>query len=189
MAKREYRQRELRTIGVGNVSYSDNKRYCLQYYDFDGEFTTKELNKISELFPNDCIVLKSRNGYHFYSLTLMTKRPKKIKRKAFKLSKKLHQDYCTPKNKMKNLVLRIGPKFKNGITVSDRPTYFFQWKFPTPGSLIAKKHLEFFYRFLNLPELIFKYYYKYCNLVENSFNIVYYHTGPIIIEEEVITID
>ncbi len=56
---REYRQRELRTIGVDNVSYSDNKRYCLQYYDFDGKITVKVVNQIIKIFPNDCIIFKS----------------------------------------------------------------------------------------------------------------------------------
>jgi len=178
----KYKTREQSTIGMANMTtwkwQGVENRLVLQFYDFDGDIGKPGIMaEISEIFENDCIIFKSKNGYHFVSFTLLDKKPKFVKKRAIKVSKKLHQDYTSG---MKALVLRIAPKFKEREIVSERPEYYLTWKFPVNNSIIAKNHLDLYHEYLGIPDFIYNYYVRFCTLIDAELNLVYYKTGEVI---------
>ena len=185
---KKYKTREQSTIGIANMTTwrwgGVENRLVMQFYDFDGELDSnifvKTIDEIRKIFPNDCLIFKSKNGYHFISFTLLDKKPKFVRKRASKLSKKLGQNYTS---EMQALVLRIAPKFKERQIVSERPKYYTILKFPRKDTPIAKNHLELYHEYLRIPEHIYNYYIKHCTLIHAELNLVYYRTGEIIDEE------
>jgi len=182
LPKKKNKTREQTTIGVANMTtwkwQGIENRLVLQFYDFDGDIgEIGVMGEIRKIFQNDCIIFKSKNGYHFVSFTLLDKKPKFVKKRAIKVSKKLNQDYTSG---MKALVLRIAPKFKEREIVSERPSYYTIMKFPRRDTPIAKNHLDLYHEFLGIPDFIYNYYVKYCTLISAELNLVYYRTGEIV---------
>jgi len=185
LPKKKYKTREQNTIGIANMTtwrwQGVENRLVMQFYDYDGDIGKPGImSKIREIFENDCIIFKSRNGFHFVSFTLLDEKPKFVRKKASKLSKKLGQDYTSG---MKALVLRIAPKFKDRIIVSERPSYYTIMKFPIQCTPIALNHLKLYRKYLGLPEYIYDFYIENCILIEAELNLVYYRTGEIVEKE------
>lgn len=165
----------LRTMGISNRSYDreNKKTYSIQFYDFDGIFGIRDYNLIISIFPYDLLVYKTKHGYHFISFALLHGL-NITKARAIALSKFIEdQDYWT---EAKDLTLRISPKWKcrrlrKRKVISCKPTFFTLIKKPE-GYIISNKHLEFYFKYMNLPKEIYQ---QYDDCDKRDYEIRIYH--------------
>ncbi len=173
------------TFGIANI-FKDGLRdvgkntpeFGLQFYDFDGDFTQKEMKRIFEIFPNDLFMYKSKHGYHFISLTLMN--IDLAIRNANTLSRNFKtQDYILPIKDCRYLVLRIAPKWNKSskLKVSDNPEFDHVIQYPQKKTIISGNHLDFYYKYMNLPKSIYECYLKNCRVKYGVIYFIYYTTG------------
>ena len=180
----EFKKKTLCTFGIANI-FKDGKRdtpktpeFGLQFYDFDGDFTQKEMSRILEIFPNDLFRYKSKHGNHFISLTLMD--IDLAIRNANTLSRNFkNQDYILPIKDCRYLVLRVAPKWnkESKIKESNHPSFQEMWKSPEKKSIISGNHLDFYYRHMNLPKSIYELYLRNCRVKYGVIYFIYYTTG------------
>lgn len=172
----------LRSMGISNWAYDpkDKKRYSIQFYDFDYNGTKKitrnELIQIANIFPYDCIMYETKHGVHFISFSLL-KGLTYTKSKVLELSKSLgKQDYWS---EGKDLTLRISPKWKviskrKRETISKKPK--FKGLFRAPNKYrISKKHLEFYRKYMGLPEWVYNLY-NDCDKKDLKIKLYHYKT-------------
>jgi len=168
----------VRTMGISNwVKDEKNKKlYSVQFYDFDfdSDFITKtELERIRDIFPYDCLMYETKHGIQFISFALLHGL-RYTKTKAIETSKDLgKQDYWT---EAKDLTLRIAPKwkqnrFKKRQIISKKPKFRGIIKNPT-DYIISEKHLEFYLKFMNLPQWVYD---KYGHCDKRDYKIKLYH--------------
>ena len=167
----------LRAIGISNWAYdSENKKnYSVQFYDYDYNGTKNvprdDLLLILEMFPYDVLMYETKQGVHFISFAILLGLHT-AKARVLELSKKLgNQDYFT---EGKDLTLRISAKWKIRFLrkrkiVSEKPK--FKGLIKTPDNLIkkpnkflnsqnidkyviSKNHLEFYKRYMDLPNWV-----------------------------------
>lgn len=171
----------LRAIGISNWAYdSDNKkRYSVQFYDYDyngvENIPRDDLLKILEIFPYDCLMYETKQGIHFISFSILLGL-RKAKKGVLETSKALEgQDYWT---EGKDLTLRVSAKwkvrlFRNRKIVSKKPKFkglikspdnliktkntFLNSKNPSKY-VISKKHLEFYRKYMDLPDWVYEQY-------------------------------
>jgi hypothetical protein len=172
----------LRAIGISNWIYDSEKkkRYSVQFYDYDfvnGEkrIPRKELLRILEIFPYDVLMYETKQGIHFISFSILLG-IHVAKARVLELSKSLEgQDYWT---EGKDLTLRISakwklrflrkrktiskkPKFKGLIKSPDNlintPNVFLNSKNPNKY-VISKNHLEFYRKYMDLPDWVYELY-------------------------------
>ncbi|MFX1501179.1 MAG: hypothetical protein ACFFDH_09480 [Promethearchaeota archaeon] len=173
----------LRTMGISNlcINPEDKKLYSVQFYDYDKKGKEKifpeDLKKIMKIFPYDCLFYETKHGFHFISFAIL--RGSAItKARAIQLTKELdQQDYwCS----LKDLTLRVAPKWKNKTfkkhyqKVSKKPKFKGLIKEPNKY-IISNKHLEFYYKFMNLPEWVYNKYLD-CDKRDYKIKIVNYKT-------------
>ena len=185
MVKSELRNKEklpLRAMGVSNWCKDtiEKRLYSIQFYDFDlngsKELKSDDLKKILEIFPLDCIMYSTKHGIHFISFAIRMGL-RYTKSRAVKMSKDLgKQDYWT---EAKDLTLRVSPKWKVNFLkkrriISKKPEFLGILKSPDKN-IVSKKHLEFYFRFMNLPEEIYNLY-QDCDLREYKIKIYHYKT-------------
>jgi len=171
----------LRAIGISNWAFDSNskKRYSVQFYDYDYNgskiIPRDDLLTILDIFPYDCLMYETKQGVHFISFSIL--RGLNItKARVLETSKKLGlQDYFT---EGKDLTLRISAKWKKRFlrkrkTISKKPK--FKGLIKTPDNLIkkpnkllnsqntdkyviSKNHLEFYKKYMDLPNWVYKMY-------------------------------
>lgn len=176
----------LRAIGINNICYdrTNRKKYSIQYYDMDikeSKMLIAEFNTILQIFPNDLILYQTKHGLHFISFTILDN----IfisKANVLKTTKLLNetQDYFPYQ---KELTLRVSGKYKRKRLskthkiISKKPKFLLFFKEPNKCSKISKNHLEFYFKWLNLPKKIYEYYLKYCDLKKYDITMSHYRTG------------
>lgn len=174
---------KLRTMGISNRAFdSENRKtYTVQFYDFDHNGEEKinkiALKRIMEIFPYDCLMYETKHGIHFISFSLL-KGLKYTKVKAIETSKALRQqDYWS---EQKDLTLRVAPKWKKSkITkkykvISKKPKFRGLIKKPNKYR-ISEKHLEFYYKYMNLPKWVYDLYHD-CKKFDYKIRIYHYKT-------------
>lgn len=168
----------VRTMGISNWVYDESKKelYSVQFYDYDyngHDISNAELDRISDIFPYDCLMYATKHGIQFISFALLHGL-RYTKTKAIETSKDLgKQDYWT---EAKDLTLRIAPKwkekrFKNRVIISKMPKFRGIIKNPT-DYIISEKHLEFYLKFMDLPEWVYN---KYDACDKRDYKIKLYH--------------
>ena len=168
----------VRTMGISNWVFDENKKelYSIQFYDFDyndHNISKAELDRISDIFPYDCLMYGTKHGIQFISFALLHGL-RYTKTKTIETSKDLgKQDYWT---EAKDLTLRIAPKwkesrFKKRHIISKKPKFRGLIKIPT-DYIISEKHLEFYHNFMNLPEWVYN---KYNACDKRDYKIKIYH--------------
>lgn len=168
----------VRTMGISNwVKDEKNKKlYSVQFYDYDNNnhsISNAELDRISDIFPYDCLMYSTKHGIQFISFALLHGL-RYTKTKAIETSKDLgKQDYWT---EAKDLTLRIAPKwkvnhFKKRQIISKKPKFRGIIKNPT-DYIISEKHLEFYLKFMDLPEWVYN---KYDACDKRDYKIKLYH--------------
>jgi len=171
----------LRAIGISNWAYDSNnkKRYSVQFYDYDyngvENIPRVDLLKILEIFPYDCLMYETKQGIHFISFSILLGL-RKAKTRVLETSKVLEgQDYWT---EGKDLTLRVSAKWKTRLfrkrkIVSKKPKFkglikspdnliktenpFLNSKNPSKY-VISKKHLEFYRKYMDLPDWVYEQY-------------------------------
>ena len=168
----------VRTMGISNWVYDESKKelYSVQFYDFDynsHSISNAELDRISDIFPYDCLMYSTKHGIQFISFALLHGL-RYTKTKVIETSKHLgKQDYWS---EGKDLTLRIAPKwkvkrFKKRQIISKKPKFRGIIKNPT-DYIISKKHLEFYLKFMNLPKWVYD---KYDACDKRDYKIKLYH--------------
>jgi len=178
----ERRKLKLRSMGLSNKVYDqkNKKIYSIQFYDYDCDgidriTKQKQMQQILKIFPYDLLTYQTKHGIHFISFSLLHG-SKITKARAVELSKKLgNQDYWTTG---KNLVLRVSEKWK-GFKVkrkimSPRPEFMGFIKRPK-GFRISNNHLEFYRKFLDLPDWVYNSY-NNCDKYNYKIGITHYKT-------------
>ena len=165
-----------RAFGIGHFTTTNNGiRRGLQFYDYDGSLNQQKLRKILSIFPNDCIIYKSKNGFHFYSFTLIDSDLARTRANGLTESFNEIGDKQDYKSKTQ-LILRISPKFLDNKIISEETKFLKYIKLPVKNKFVSKTHLDFFLDFKELPKRIY-YAYKYNSiLVDASLALNYYHT-------------
>jgi len=173
------------TFGIANIVKDGEKfvgkntpEFGLQFYDFDGDYNSEEFQKIQEIFPNDLFIYKSKHGYHFVSLTLMD--IDLAIRNANTLSRNFkNQDYILPIKDCRYLVLRVAPKWnkESKLKISDNPAFLQVVQFPKKKTIISGNHLDFYWRYMNLPQPIYEFYKDMCRIRRGVIYFIYYTTG------------
>lgn len=190
LVKMKRKKRMLRAIGINNICYDleTNKRKSVQFYDYDTKHIRNsiikilpdELQEILKYFKNDCIIYKTKHGFHFISFALL---PNVFISKAnvLRITKRLNetQDYFPYQ---KELTLRVSPKWKikrfskRRKTISKKPKFASFFIHPRNNMEVSKTHLNFYLKYMNLPIEIYKEYEKNCILKENKITISHYRT-------------
>lgn len=172
----------LRAIGISNWIYDEKnkKRYSVQFYDYDfpngdKQIPREDLLVILEVFPYDVLMYKTKQGVHFISFSIL-RGQHTSKARALETSKKLKkQDYWC---EGKDMTLRVSAKWKLRFLrkrkiVSKKPK--FKGLIKTPDNLIktqnkflnssnpskyviSKKHLEFYWKYMDLPDWVYELY-------------------------------
>lgn len=172
----------LRAIGISNWAYDSEKkkRYSIQFYDYDyngniNHVPRKDLLRILEIFPYDCLMYETKGGIHFVSFSILLGLHV-AKARVLETSKDLGlQDYWT---EAKDLTLRVSAKwklrpFRKRKIVSKKPK--FKGLIKTPDNLIkkpnkflnssnpdkyviSKNHLEFYRKYMDLPDWVYEMY-------------------------------
>lgn len=179
----EKKDLKLRAIGISNYCFdkTNKKKHSIQFYDYDVNETTRmtqaELNTILKIFPYDLLLYKTKHGLHFISFALL-KEQYTTKARAIEISKLLgKQDYWTPK---KDLTLRVSAKWKvyrfskMRKTISKKPEFSRLLKKPNKYR-VSKKHLDFYYKNMGLPEKVYNLY-QDCHLFDYEIKIYHYKT-------------
>jgi len=170
----------LRTMGISNRVYDkiNKKMYSVQFYDYDIDKTTRmtqaELNTILKIFPYDLLLYRTKHGLHFISFALLHGL-RITKSRAIETSKMLgKQDYWT---QARDLTLRVSAKWKTKRfsktyeTISKKPRFSRLLKDPN-NYIISEKHLEFYFKYMKLPERIYD---KYSNCDKRDYELKIYH--------------
>lgn len=121
------------------------------------EFFNRFYDIVLKIFPYDCIVYETRDGFHFISFAYL-KGTRLTRARAVEMSKALgNQDYWTLR---KDLCLRVSPKWNWMYSEkSPKPVFFRVVKEPVrPDLCISGKHLDFYVKFMNLPLEVAKLY-------------------------------
>ena len=174
----------LRCIGINNICYdkANKKKYSVQFYDMDinkSEMGFAEFNTILGIFPNDLILYRTKHGIHFISFTLL-KGVFITKAKVLETTKLLNenQDYFPYQ---KELTLRVSGKWqkkklsKKRKTISKKPKFARLLKLPNKDNIISKTHLDFYFKWMSLPEDIYNLY-KKCEMRDYDITISHYKT-------------
>jgi hypothetical protein len=156
-------KRKLYAMGMGNSldkgsKFNENFK-AIQFYDYDKNCLPKDVFKqILEVFPYDCMVFKTLNGFSFISLTVLDSW-KVAKDNAVMLSKKFREDYTSG---MKELVIRVSGKFrrKDHKKVSHKPFFLGLIKPLKEKKTISLNHLNFLDNAGILPKWVYEYYTK-----------------------------
>lgn len=174
---------DLSKLDLYAISVSNQLSDCLgvQFYDYDTSQKPIDFLKnrlilkiISEIFPFDCNLFHSTNGYHFVSFTVLNL--KRTVNKANNLTNKLSgQDYSMTDY----LVLRTSPKWripKEGhysekILETPAPYFLKQLSKPKPNTIISYKMLKLFIRYCKLPKSAVM---PYNGLKQNDLNLKVY---------------
>ncbi len=171
----------LRAIGLSNWAFDskNKKRYSVQFFDYDynglENIPRDDLLKILEIFPYDCLMYGTKQGVHFISFSILLGL-RKAKMRVLETSKALEgQDYWT---EGKDLTLRVSAKWKIRLfrkrkIVSEKPKFkglikspdnliktenpFLNSKNPSKY-VISKKHLEFYRKYMDLPNWVYEQY-------------------------------
>jgi len=198
--KRKEKKLELRAIGLSNWAYDPEtkKKYSVQFYDYDyngdsHRIPRSDLLRILEIFPYDCLMYETKQGVHFISFSILLGL-NVAKARVLKLTKGLKgQDYWT---EAKDLTLRVSgkwktkrlkkreiaskkPKFKGLIKGPDNliKKYNPILKSKNPDKyVISKNHLEFYKKYMNLPDWVYKLYTD-CDKRDLKIKIYHYKTG------------
>lgn len=173
----------LRAMGVSNRVYDkeNEKIYSIQFYDYDINQTTRmtqaELNTILKIFPYDLLLYRTKQGLHFISFALLHGL-RITKSRAIETSKLLgNQDYWT---QARDLTLRVSAKWKilrfSKIreTISKKPKFSRLLREPNKYR-ISEKHLEFYYKYMGLPEDVYNLYHD-CDKRDYEIKIYHYKT-------------
>lgn len=169
---------KLRTMGISNWVKDESKKrrniYSVQFYDYDGVLTDEQLEIISEIFPYDCIVYRTKHGFQFISFSLLHGL-RYTKTKVLEISKQLNQDYWT---EGRDLTLRVASKWEvkknQRKTISEKPKFYAFLKAPYKH-IISKKHLEFYHDYMDLPEDVYEAYSE-CDMRDYKIKIYHYIT-------------
>lgn len=168
-----------RAMGISNTVKLGNGTLGVQFYDYDGSLNPEIIKRIKQIFPSDCLIYKTQDGYHFISFSLISRF--KAKANAIMLSKELRQDYWS---EQKDLVLRISPKWKPMFKwyrkESPKPRFYRCITRPIAHRvdfIYSRSHLEFYREYMGLPEDI---YHEYTRVgmvyLEGDFKIYHYST-------------
>jgi len=192
--------RTLRAIGISNSCWDkeQKKKYSIQFYDYDfrvgsNKITEKELEQILKIFPYDCFCYKTRHGIHFISFSLL-RGSATTKARALITSKMIGgQNYWSER---KDLTLRVSPKWKPRWyskwhkNVSKKPQFKMIVKKPANNTFnskifennpnlyhyrISEKHLEFYHKFMGLPDEIYELY-RECEKYNYAIKLYNYKT-------------
>lgn len=175
------RKLRLRALGLSNwcLDRETKEKFSIQFYDYDFTNKSKTISRadlliIKEIFPYDCIMYESKHGIHFIGFSLL-KGTFRTKARAVETSKKLgNQDYWTSQN---DLTLRVSAKwsvkrFREREIVSEKPIFKGVVKEPNFEYRISSKHLEFYKKYMKLPQWVYDLY-KDC--VKKDLRIKVYH--------------
>lgn len=176
------RKLKLRALAISNWCFDKEtkKKFSIQFYDYDFEGNQKTIPRehiliIKEIFPYDCIMYESKHGIHFIGFSLL-KGTFRTKARAVETSKKLgNQDYWTSQN---DLALRVSAKWqirrfkRERLVVSEKPKFKGVMKEPNFEYRISNKHLEFYRKYMDLPNWVFK---LYDNCDKKDLRIKVYH--------------
>lgn len=178
------RSLKLRALGISNwcLDEETKKRYSVQFYDYDfkdGEtkIPREDLLRIKEIFPYDAIMYQTKHGIHFISFALM-QGLFRTKARVLETSKELgFQDYWT---EALDLTLRVSAKwqcrkFKKREIVSDKPKFKGVLKEVNFGYRISKKHLDFYRKYMDLPNWVYKLY-NDCDKKDYKIKVYHYKT-------------
>lgn len=180
--RREDQKLELRTMGISNWCYDPKtkKRFSIQFYDYDlnGKgIIPLHFRKIMQIFPYDCLMYDTKHGIQFISFSLL-KGLNYTKAKSLEISKELdHQDYWT---EAKDLTLRVSAKwkvrkFRKRMVISKKPKFRGLIKYPKTYR-ISEKHLEFYYKYMDLPQEVYELYNE-CNKKKYKIKVYHYKTN------------
>ncbi len=169
----------LRAMGISNWCFDTNtkKKYSIQFFDYDLNGKKKiprdDLLLILRIFPYDCLMYETKHGIHFISFSILHGLGI-TKKRVVRLSKALKgQDYFT---EQKDLTLRISAKwkprrFRNYKIVSNKPKFKGLIRFPNKYT-ISKKHLKFYFKYMNLPLWVYN---LYSDCIKKDYRIRNYH--------------
>jgi len=176
------RKLRLRALGISNWCFDEKtkEKSSVQFYDYDfpdksRKIPRDDLLKIKEIFPYDAIMYETKHGVHFISFSLL-KGTYRSKARVLETSKSLGlQDYWTEAN---DLTLRVSAKWqikrfkRDRIVVSEKPMFKGVLKEPNFEYRISSKHLEFYKKYMDLPNWIYK---LYDNCDKKDLRIKVYH--------------
>ena len=169
----------LRAMGISNWCFDTHtkKKYSVQFYDYDllgqKRIPRADLLLILNIFPYDCLMYETKHGIHFISFAILHGLGI-TKKRALRVNKALKsQDYFT---EQKDLTLRVSAKwkprrFRNYKIISNKPKFKGVSKFPN-CYIISKKHLEFYRKYMNLPDWL---YIQYEGCTKKDYRIKNYH--------------
>lgn len=169
----------LRAMGISNWCFDTHtkKKYSIQFYDYDLHGQKKiprdDLLEILEIFPYDCLMYQTKQGIQFISFSILHGL-NITKSRCLDLTLNLiEQDYWT---EGKDLTLRVSAKwkprrFRNYKTISNKPKFKGISKFPNRYT-ISKKHLEFYFKYMNLPLWVYN---LYSDCIKKDYRIKNYH--------------
>jgi hypothetical protein len=184
---RSKKKLNLRTLGISNWAHDSKteknipewkKRYSIQFYDYDfngniDRIPINDLERILEIFPYDCLMYETKHGIHFISFSVLHGL-KITKSRVLETSKDLGlQDYWT---EAKDLTLRVSAKWKVRLfrirkIVSKKPKFKGLIREPNQYR-ISKNHLEFYRKYMNLPDWVYE---LYNDCVKLDYRIKMYH--------------
>lgn len=178
------RKLRLRALGISNwcIDPETKEKSSIQFYDYDYPTdikigNAKDMSVIKEIFPYDAIMYETKHGVHFISFALL-KGTYRAKARVLKTSKELElQDYWTEAT---DLTLRVSAKWKlkrfgKRTIVSEKPKFKGVMKEPNFEYRISKKHLDFYHKYMDLPNWVFKLYDK-CDKKDLKIKIYHYKT-------------
>lgn len=179
------RKLNLRALGLSNecIERKTKKRFSIQFYDYDyklGVFSIPRLDlvRIKEMFPYDAIMYETKHGIHFIGFSLL-KGTFRTKARAIETSKDLgFQDYWTSQT---DLTLRVSAKWqvkrfkRNRLIVSEKPKFKGVLKGPNFEYRISKNHLEFYRKYMDLPNWVYELYSE-CDKKDLRIKIYHYKT-------------
>lgn len=141
-----------------------------------------EFNTILSIFTNDLVLYKTKHGIHFISFTLLDN-IHIAQARALRITNLLKetQDYFPYYRR--DLTLRICGKWKKKRlskkfkTISKKPKFLGFFYLPEKDCIISKTHLEFYFKWMNLPKKVYDYYIENCELKGYNIKMSHYRTG------------
>ena len=190
-ALRSEKKLNLRALGISNWAHDSKtekkipdwkKRNSIQFYDYDyngsvDRIPRNDLLKILEIFPYDCLMYETKHGVHFISFAVLHGL-KITKARVLQTSKELGvQDYWT---EAKDLTLRVSAKWrirnfsKVFKIISKKPKFKGLIRVPN-NYRISKNHLEFYRKYMNLPNWVYEMY-SDCEKLDYRIKLYHYKT-------------
>jgi hypothetical protein len=176
-----FNKRKLYAMGMGNSLDKKGKFSsefkAIQFYDYDKNCLPKDIfEQILEIFPYDCMVFKTLNGFSFISLSVLDSW-KIAKDNAVMLSERFGEDYTSG---MKELVIRVSAKFrrKDHKKMSHRPFFLGFIQPLKERKIISLNHLNFLDNAGIIPKWVYQHYstgYRY-SLKKYEISIFRYYT-------------